>query len=107
MHTSTLFNDTEQQIVAIQNERQEIVEYKTRGATVRCKARWIEEGEKVTKYYLNLEKQKKNQQVIFALKNQQTGKKLTHQGQILKEQMKLYKLYTLLEKKRLLIPKTI
>ena len=35
--------------------REEISKYKTRGAILRSKSRWHNEGEKNTKYFLNLE----------------------------------------------------
>ena len=37
-------------------QREEISKYKTRGAILRSKSRWHNEGEKNTKYFLNLEK---------------------------------------------------
>ena len=37
-------------------QREEISKYKTRGAIERSKSRWHNEGEKNTKYFLNLEK---------------------------------------------------
>ena len=46
-------------------QREEISKYKTRGAILRSKSRWHNEGEKNTKYFLNLEKRhfnKKNHQ---------------------------------------------
>ena len=48
-------------------QRKEISKYKTRGAILRSKSRWYNEGEKNTKYFLNLEKRhfnkkKKNHQ---------------------------------------------
>ena len=33
-----------------------LIEYQTKGAIVRSKSRWYNEGEKNTKYFLNLEK---------------------------------------------------
>ena len=37
-------------------QREEISKYKTRGAILRSKSRWHNEGEKNTKYFLTLEK---------------------------------------------------
>ena len=36
-------------------ELENIIEYKTKGAIIRSKARWYNEGEKNNKYFLNLE----------------------------------------------------
>ena len=45
-------------------EREEIVKYKTRGAILRSKSRWYNEGEKNTKYFLTLEKRHFNEKTI-------------------------------------------
>ena len=45
-----------------------IIEEKTAGSMLRFKARWIEQGEKNTKYFLNLEKRNYNRKVITKLK---------------------------------------
>ena len=37
-------------------ELEEFVRWRTQGAILRCKARWYNEGEKNSKYFLNLEK---------------------------------------------------
>ena len=35
---------------------EKIIEYRTKGAIIRSRSRWYNEGEKNTKYFLNLEK---------------------------------------------------
>ena len=45
-----------------------LVEYKTKGAIIRSKSRWYNEGEKNTKYFLNLEKRHCKQGTITQLK---------------------------------------
>ena len=45
-------------------QREEISKYKTRGAILRSKSRWHNEGEKNTKYFLNLEKRHFNKKTI-------------------------------------------
>ena len=44
------------------------IEYKTKGALIRCKVQWYEEGEKPTKYFLNLEKRNYKNKVIGQLR---------------------------------------
>ena len=39
-----------------QNDLNKLIEIKTKGAATRCRARWMESGEKNTKYFLHLEK---------------------------------------------------
>ena len=54
-------NDTKTTIDKIsfyQNELENLVQNQTKGAKVRSRARWAENGEKNTKYFLNLEKKK-------------------------------------------------
>ena len=43
-----LFKDTESQIVLVSKDIEEIIQYKTQGALIRCKANWLEGGEKST-----------------------------------------------------------
>ena len=45
-----------------------IIEYRTRGAILRSRTRWHNEGEKNTKYFLNLEKRHYRQGTISRLK---------------------------------------
>ena len=48
-------------------EWEKLVRKKTNGIILRSKAKWSEEGEKNTKYFLNLEKRKYNQKCIKKL----------------------------------------
>ena len=50
------------------NEIERIIEYRTKGAILRSKTRWYNEGEKNTKYFLNLEKRQYKQGTISRLK---------------------------------------
>ena len=47
---------------------EKIIEYKTKGAILRSKCRWHNEGEKNTKYFLNLEKRHYKNSVITQFK---------------------------------------
>ena len=49
-------------------ELERIIEYQTKGAILRSKSRWYNEGEKNTKYFLNLEKRGCKQAIITQLK---------------------------------------
>ena len=46
---------------------------KTRGAQVRSRSRWIEEGEKNTKYFLNLEKFRGNANTLTSVRSAENG----------------------------------
>lgn len=64
-----------------------------RGAQIRSRIKFIEEGEKNTRYFLGLEKANGSKNTISALKTED-GKLLTKQQDVLKEQVNFYaKLY--------------
>ena len=63
---------------------------KTKGAQIRSRIKWVEEGERNSKYFFNLEKSRKNRNIITKLTND-SGETLTDQRQILKEQVRYYK----------------
>ena len=63
---------------------------KTRGAQVRARLRWIEEGEKNSKYFCNLEKVRSKKRLITRLRTE-TGDVITDQKEILQEQVAFYK----------------
>ena len=86
-----LFVDKEEQILRIKQDINKILEKKTAGATIRCRANWIEMGEKPTGYFLSKEKQLHNSRTLEALNNQY-GVKLTHQAQILKEEYNFFRI---------------
>ena len=52
----------------LKNELEKIIEHRTKGAIFRSRARWYNEGEKNTKYFLNLEKRHFKQGTISRLK---------------------------------------
>ena len=53
---------------AVKDEWEQIIEHRTRGAIIRSKPRWYNEGEKNTKYFLTLEKRHLKQGKISQLK---------------------------------------
>ena len=53
---------------ARKRELEKIIEYRTKGSILRARCRWYNEGEKNTKYFLNLEKRHFKQSAITQLK---------------------------------------
>ena len=75
-------------------EWENILRVKANGIKVRSKAKWIEEGEKNTKYFLNLEKRNYNSTYIKKLINSQS-EELTNVESIINEEFEYYqKLYS-------------
>ena len=67
---------------------------RTKGVMIRSRARWVEFGEKSTKYFLNLEKRNYNNKKIEVLQLKD-GSRVTDPQKILLEEQKFYKeLYT-------------
>ena len=66
-----------------------LIETKTAGVMLRSKARWVEHGEKHTKYFLNLEKRDYNKKVISKLKKSD-GTEITDPNHILREEENFY-----------------
>ena len=53
----------------LKEELDELYSRKGRGYQIRSRARWIEQGEKSSKYFLGLQKQRHNANSIGCLKN--------------------------------------
>ena len=86
--------ETEQQIGEVKEELDKFLEEKTKGAMIRSRCRWYENGEKCTKYFLNLEKRNYNSKNLDRLETQH-GNIVTEPQEILHEQKTFYqKLYT-------------
>ena len=62
-----------------------------RGCSIRARAKWVNEGELPTKYFLKLEKQVQTNNVINKLLAD--GKEITDDSSILEEMRKFYNLY--------------
>lgn len=60
--------DTFHNLEIKKRELEEIVEYRTKGSILRARCRWFNEGEKNTKYFLNLEKRHHKEGAISQLK---------------------------------------
>jgi exonuclease III len=79
-----------EEIKQIREEIEKIQEEKTKGAIIRCKVRWYEEGEKSTKYFLNLEKRNYNKKIISRLKDR-NNQVMTEPKEIQEELHNFYK----------------
>ena len=64
----TLSSHLEEQLNESRLELEKIIEFRTKGAILRSKTRWYNEGEKNTKYFLNLEKRHYKQGTISQIK---------------------------------------
>ena len=53
----------------LKRDLEKIIEHRTKGAILRSKSQWYNEGEKNTKYFLNLENRHFKQGTISQLKN--------------------------------------
>jgi len=81
------------ELYRLRAELNKITEYRTKGAIVRSRIRWHEEGERNTKYFLNLEKRQHSKTHITKLKHD--GREITDPDEILRSQRLFYKnLYT-------------
>ncbi|KAL9989297.1 hypothetical protein ACROYT_G003831 [Oculina patagonica] len=67
---------------------QKIMHFKTKGAILRSKVRWYDEGERNTRYFYNLEKRSQTKKTIHKLKINDTY--IYDQFAILNEQKKFY-----------------
>ena len=73
---------------------EDIIKWCTQGAILRCKARWYNEGERSTKYFLNLEKRHYKLNTINQLQIKE-NEFVTNYAEILAERETFYKtLYT-------------
>ena len=87
------FQKVEERIVEIQREIKSLQNEKTRGAMLRCRADWTNLAEKLTKYFLNLEKTNFNRKTIYRIKTNRG--ETTDQKEIGRNMTQFYKnLYT-------------
>ena len=82
--------DAEEKLELCKNELQKIIEHQTKGAIIRAKSRWYNEGEKNTKYFLTLEKRHYKQGTINRLKTK-NGATVTSDKEILNQCETFYK----------------
>ena len=86
---------TQEQLNQAKTDLDKEVDEITRGNIVRCRVRWHEQGERSSRYFLNLEKRNHNNKAITKLKLT-NGKTVSDVKAILEEQEAFYcsKLYT-------------
>jgi hypothetical protein len=83
-------NDTYvQEYERVKLEYELLYHHHMKGLIIRSKAKWYEEGEKCTKYFMNLEKRNVNRKIITNLVDNE-GKKVTSDDDIIKMQMEFY-----------------
>ena len=87
---------TEKQFEDAKDELDKIIQEKTRGFILRSKCQWYEEGEKSTKFFLNLEKTRAKKSTIRKLivedsNELNTTKEVIKNNEILKEIKQFYK----------------
>lgn len=84
----------------LKKELEKIRIEKLKGSMIRSKAKWIDEGEKPTEYFCNLEKRNYTNKTIQRVEKED-GKVITDQDDILEETCKYYEnLYKIKKKHR-------
>ena len=85
--------NSDREIAEIRAELDDIISTNAVGAIIRSRVRWVEEGEKTTKFFLNLEKRNYENKCINSL--QVDGQLINKQNDILRELTLFYQnLYT-------------
>ena len=82
-------NPDNEKIQIIESKLQEIWDEKAEGAKIRARVKWLEEGEKSTKYFFNLEK-KNTRNKLWSKVKTSDGKIKIGINNILNEQIKFY-----------------
>ena len=108
---NTALSDTQKSLLQskldnLRSEMEVIIEYRTRDAMLRSRTRWHNEGEKNTKYFLNLEKRHYRQGTISRLKKSENDFATTDK-EILQEFESFFKdLYSFKLKTDRILPET-
>jgi hypothetical protein len=72
-----------EQHLRVKNEWEQMEREKTNGAIIRSKARWVEDGERNSKYFFHLEKHNQQLKNIKSIRNNETGESIVDQVEIL------------------------
>ena len=90
----SLISKVNEKIDRIDSKLKEVAEQEIRGVMIRSKARWLELGERSTKYFLSLEKSNANRKNM-SMMHTEAGETIKDPRRILNEQKSFYeKLYT-------------
>ena len=91
LNTSTTVNDSDllEDITQTKNKIEEIYDKRLNGIKLRSKARWVEEGEKSSRYFMNLEKRNYERKIMNRLATSD-GRMILEPGEIRKEQANFY-----------------
>ncbi len=81
--------EVEKNLKNAKNELETHIAQKTKGAMIRSRTKWVEEGEKSTKYFFNLEKRNHASKNVIRLRLADNSI-ITDQNEILKEEKKFY-----------------
>ena len=81
-------HDNFEEIEKLQTELESEIENKTQSAVFRARMRYYDEGEKPSKYFLNLEKRRFNKKVVNKLRVE--NKMVTNPDEILREEVKIF-----------------
>ena len=79
-----------EEYVRIKEKLEKLYKYECKGAGIRSRVKWIEDGEKNTNYFLSLEKKKGENKLITQLKIREKKRIVTEQQQILREVKRFY-----------------
>ena len=77
-------------LARIESELDELIMEEMRGAALRSKIDWYEDGERSSKFFFNLEKSRQNKKIMTKLVDD-NGEVYYDQSSILKEQVKFYR----------------
>ena len=82
-------NSLKEEINIIEEKLGKLYDSKTKGAQIRSRIKWVEEGEKNTKFFLGLEKARQTRKTITALRDKE-GVIHTHPTEILNIEKEFY-----------------
>lgn len=90
IHSSGITNDTiNNTLLELENELKQLREIRLKGVLIRSRARWVEEGEKVSAYFCSLEKRHFTNKSMNKLESQ-NGSILSDKTEILNEVRSFY-----------------
>ena len=85
----TIFMDSEAKMLLLKKDIEKIMEEKTKGAMIWCRADWVESGEKSSRCFLNLEKHNFNTKLLNVVQDNRWNK-IHGRDKILKELERFY-----------------